>query len=162
MFAWDINNPVLMLSKIRKSGEKNRTYNSEAQPGTSPLWLACAVGCGRVYTLVQKENLEMRIMGFKAPHCGTVGNSLEGGRTVEKAGREGSLKHFDCPGRTAGWWRRHRRATAGPETGGHRPETAGLGRARVILGQVRSCGTSTRRAYRATGVTEGPCKHAFF
>lgn len=51
----------------------------------------CATGCGLVYISVQKENLEMRIMGIKAPHCGTTGNSLEGGRTVEKAGREGSL-----------------------------------------------------------------------
>ena len=33
----------------------------------------------------------MRIMGVKASHCDTMGNSLEGRRTVEKAGREGSL-----------------------------------------------------------------------
>lgn len=116
----------------------------------------CAVGCGLIYILVQKENLETWIMGFKAPHCGTMGNSLGGGRTVEKAGREGSLKHFDCPGRTAGWWRRHRRATAGPETGGHRPERADLGWARVILGQVGSCSTRTRQAYWATEVTKRP------
>lgn len=75
-----------------RSQERNQTCtDSRAQLQALLYGYPCATGCGLVYILVQKENLEMRIMGIKAPHCGTMGNSLEGGRTVEKAGREGSL-----------------------------------------------------------------------
>lgn len=67
----------------------------------------------------------MRIMGFKAPHCDTMGNSLEGDRTVGRKRRQ--LKHFSCPGRIAGWWRKHRRATAGLEPAGADERRPGFG-----------------------------------
>ena len=74
----------------------------------------CAVGCGRVYTLVQKENLEMRIMGFKAPHCGTVGNSLEGGQDCREGRKRRQFKTLRLPRKYCGLVEEAQKSHSGP------------------------------------------------
>lgn len=107
----------------------------------------CATGCRLVYILVQKENLEMRIMGVKASHCDTMGNSLEGRRTVEKAGREGSLNTLIVQEELqAGGGGTEEPQRARRLVGTDQREQTWVS-AGGVLGQVGSCTTRTRRAY---------------
>ena len=82
-------------------------------------WLRACINFGRKGESADANN------GLQSSHCDTTGNSLEGGRTVGRKRRQ--LKHFSCPGRTAGWWRRHRKATAGLEPAGADEGRPGFG-----------------------------------
>ena len=89
----------------------------------------------------------MRIMGVKASHCDTMGNSLEGRRTVEKAGREGSLNTLIVQEELqAGGGGTEEPPRARRLVGTDQREQTWVS-AGGVLGQVGSCTTRTRRAY---------------